>query len=178
MKTNTSSSSLQLHLHNSIYTYDILGLTLTKEAVPELESREYGAFRFELEGKGVIFRVAKLTPIKVGYFVTVWKKINGINAPFNSNDLDFIIIHVKDEDKQGQFIFDKNILIDKGIISHNNIKNGKMAFRVYPPWVNPVAKQAILTQRWQTKYFLNFEPHNLNDKNNMFRQRLYNLLNI
>ncbi|WP_256596236.1 MepB family protein [Pseudomonas sp. LAMO17WK12:I9] len=29
--------------------------------------------------------------------------------------------------------------------------------RVYPPWVKPVAKEAVRTQQWQLRYFLPLE---------------------
>ena len=34
-----------------------------------------------------------------------------------------------------------------------NGKGGKRAIRVYPPWVKPVAKEAVRTQHWQLQYF-------------------------
>ena len=38
-----------------------------------------------------------------------------------------------------------------------NGKGGKRAIRVYPPWVKPVAKEAVRTQQWQLRYFLALE---------------------
>ena len=38
-----------------------------------------------------------------------------------------------------------------------NGKGGKRAIRVYPPWVKPVAKEAVRTQQWQLRYFLPLE---------------------
>nr|WGE07832.1 MepB family protein [Bacillus subtilis] len=40
-------------------------------------------------------------------------------------------------------------------MSHNS-KKGKTAFRVYPPWTEPVSKQAVKTQQWQLRYFFSF----------------------
>jgi hypothetical protein len=37
----------------------------------EAESAEYGAYTFELNDLSVRFRVAKITPTKIGQFVTL-----------------------------------------------------------------------------------------------------------
>lgn len=51
------------------------------QAEPELESQDYGACTFELEGMHVKFRAAKTTPKKVRQFVTFWK--GKILVPYN-----------------------------------------------------------------------------------------------
>ncbi|GAE32914.1 MepB family protein [Alkalihalobacillus hemicellulosilyticus] len=141
------------------YAYENVGMTLTNKVIREPESSEYGACRFEIEGKEVVYRDAKITPVKVGQFVTVWKRPLDIIIPFDSTDsVDFIIIGVRDSQNQGQFVFDKKILIEKRIMSHSN-KKGKTAFRVYPPWTQPVNKQAVNTQKWQLRYFFSFGPN-------------------
>ncbi|HLV46614.1 MAG TPA: MepB family protein [Flavobacterium sp.] len=120
----------------------------------ESESREYEACRFELNGYKIISRNAKITPKKSGQFVTFWKRNkNGIIEPFNFTDeIDFYIVNVQTENKFGQFVFPKSVLIDKGIISTEK-REGKRAFRVYPIWDLTESKQAILTQKWQLNYF-------------------------
>jgi hypothetical protein len=45
----------------------------------------------------------------------------------------------------------------QGILS-DNIKEGKRAIRVYPPWDKAENKQAIKTQAWQLLYFLEVTP--------------------
>ncbi|MCE3229714.1 MAG: hypothetical protein K0S32_4265 [Bacteroidetes bacterium] len=119
------------------------------------ESKEYGACSFKLNGKTIIHRLSKITPTKNGQFVTIWKRNKqGITEPFSTLDeLDFIIITVKNNDQLGQFIFPKSILADKGIISHY-AKEGKRGIRVYPPWDIVLSKQAEKTQAWQLNYFL------------------------
>jgi hypothetical protein len=119
------------------------------------ESVEYGACSFELNGKVIEHRVSKITPTKIGQFVTIWKRNkDGITAPFDIFDnIDFIIITAKSGDNLGQFIFPKSILVTKGIMS-NNIKDGKRGIRVYPSWDIVTNKQAIATQSWQLQYFL------------------------
>src|SRR3954469_10122832 len=119
------------------------------------ESTEYAACSFELNGKLIQHRVSKITPTKMGQFVTIWKRNqDGITVPFDlSDELDFIIITSRSGDNFGQFIFPKTVLADKGIITQNG-KTGKRGIRVYPPWDIPNSKQAEKTQSWQVNYFL------------------------
>jgi hypothetical protein len=126
------------------------------------ESQEYGAATFEINNKKIIFRVAKITPTKVGQFVAIWKRIkSGPTAPYDEKDIfDIMIIHVRSNHYWGQFIFPKSILVDKGIISHNG-KEGKRGIRVYPSWDKTDNPQAEKTQRWQQHYFIDIS----NEKN-------------
>lgn len=118
------------------------------------ESKEYAACSFKLNGKSIHSRNAKITPKKIGQFVTFWKRNgNGPIEPFEETDvIDYFIVNVKTENKFGQFVFPKSILIKKGIISTAN-KEGKRAFRVYPKWDIPTSKQAERNQKWQLNYF-------------------------
>ncbi|MDP1574113.1 MAG: MepB family protein [Coxiellaceae bacterium] len=121
----------------------------------EKESEDYGALQFTLNNYRILFRVAKITPKKVGQFVTLWKRMNnGPIQPFDVDDpFDFIIIEIKSDRNMGHFIFPKNILCEKDIFSKNN-KGGKRAMRVYAPWDKTDNKQALKTQAWQIKYFI------------------------
>jgi hypothetical protein len=138
--------------------YNLINLKLNSE------SAEYGACSFELNGQTVEHRISKITPTKTGQFVTIWKRNkNGITEPFDiSDNIDFIIITSKSEDKLGQFIFPKSVLADKGIISKNE-KDGKRGIRVYPSWDIPTSKQAEKTQSWQKKYFVTIKNDNTTD---------------
>lgn len=120
----------------------------------ETESKEYNACQFNLNNLKIIFRNAKITPKKVGQFVTFWKReINQPIAPFDENDtFDFFVVNIQNENQIGQFVFPKAILIKKGIISTNK-KEGKRAFRIYPPWDKTTSKQAEQSQKWQVDYF-------------------------
>lgn len=120
----------------------------------ETESTEYGACRFELNGRKVISRSAKITPKKIGQFVTFWKRNGkGTIEPLDENDpIDFYTIGVRAGNKFGQFVFPKSVLIKKGIISTNR-KEGKRGFRVYPNWDIVKSKQAERTQKWQLDSF-------------------------
>lgn len=120
----------------------------------EMESKEYDACQFNLNDVKIISRNAKITPKKVGQFVTFWKReINHPIAPFDADDnFNFFVINVQKENQSGQFVFPKSILLQKGIISTLK-KEGKRGFRVYPPWDIATNKQAIQSQQWQLNYF-------------------------
>lgn len=120
----------------------------------EPESKEYDACRFELKGRNIVSRNAKITSKKIGQFVTFWKRNkNGPIEPLNETDqIDFYAVNVRTENEFGQFVFPKSILIKKGIISTEK-KEGKRAFRVYPKWDVVKSKQAERTQKWQLDYF-------------------------
>ena len=148
--------------------YEAAGIQVT-EPIPEAEGSEYGACRFKLEKSSVVFRVAKTTPTKRGHFVTMWKRLEPGSSirPFDVDDtIDFLVIAVSDTTHSGQFVFDKKILIEKGLMSSKD-KIGKLAFRLYAPWSNPIAKAAIKTQQWQLPYFFSMsskgiaEPHQI-----------------
>ena len=145
------------------YVYDKCDFDLTN-LKQNIESKEYGACTFELNGKTIQQRVSKITPTKTGQFVTIWKRNkDGITEPFDINDeINFIIITARSGDKLGQFIFPKRVLADKGIITQNG-KSGKRGIRVYPPWDKPESKQAEKTQNWQLAYFLTIKTDGSTD---------------
>lgn len=128
----------------------------------EKESKEYWACRFEINDQKVIYRKAKITPTKVGQFVTLWKRISqGPIAPFYINDrFDLVIIAVAKENKFGLFVFPKSVLVAKSIVS-NKLKEGKRGFRVYPFWDEAKNNQAIKTQQWQLDYFLSLNKNSI-----------------
>lgn len=134
--------------------YDACGLEF-KNVELHTESSEYAACSFELNGNKIVHRCSKITPTKIGQFVTIWKRnAEGITAPFDLSDgIDFMIITARSENNFGQFIFPATILADKGILSING-KSGKRGIRVYPPWDVPSSKQALATQKWQSTFFL------------------------
>ena len=140
----------------------------------EKESAEYGAYLFQLNNKSIVFRVAKITPTKIGQFVTLWKRIGkGPIQPFDFTDaIDLIVISVRKDNRVGQFVFPKSILCEKGIISTTN-KEGKRAIRVYPPWDEAINKQAQKTQQWQLDYFLEITSDEAVNLENV--KRLYGL---
>lgn len=127
-----------------------------KSVQEEKQNSKYGAGRFQLSSRTVRFRVANITPTKVGQFVAFWEKdIHNKNQPYlyeEAPDL-LVITTFKNENEFGQFIFPKEILLKKDIFRSSSTK-GKMAIRVYPIWDSPSSKQAMKTQKWQLPYFV------------------------
>lgn len=121
----------------------------------DIESKEYGACSFALDNCRILFRVGKVTPIKIGQFVTLWKRIgNSPIMPYDVADLfDFFVVTVRFHECFGLFVFPKDILYEKGIIS-KHAKGGKRAMRLYPAWDIADNAQAKKTQAWQLKYFI------------------------
>ncbi|MCD1020057.1 MepB family protein, partial [Staphylococcus aureus] len=68
---------------------------------------------------------------------------------------DYLMIIVIDEELSGYFLFPRELLVEKGILTTFEHK-GKMAFRVYPKWCNQLNKTAGQTQKWQCKYFFEY----------------------
>lgn len=138
-----------------------LGLVI-KSLIAEKESADYGASEFTIDNRRIKFRVAKITPTKIGQFVTFWKRIGkGPIQPYDLNDpFDLLIVSVRAENHFGQFVFPKKVLCEKGIISTDE-KEGKRAMRVYPPWDKADNPQARKTQAWQLKWFI--EVHDKKD---------------
>lgn len=134
--------------------YDPAGFACSRPA-PEAESADYGACGFTLDGLSVRFRVARTTPTKAGQFVTVWKRsLGGPIQPFDAADpVDLFVISTCDGENFGQFVFPREVLRERNIVSTNG-SGGKRAFRVYPPWVTTTSRQARSTQAWQVEHFL------------------------
>ncbi|MEU4352936.1 MepB family protein [Streptomyces sp. NPDC023838] len=134
--------------------YDPSGFVCTPP-VPEPESAQYAAHAFTLDGLSVRFRVGKTTPTKVGQFVTVWQRsVEGPIRPFDAEDgVDLFVISSRDSGRFGQFVFPREVLCERGVVSQAGV-GGKRGFRVYPPWVTTPSRQAGSTQAWQGEYFL------------------------
>lgn len=123
--------------------------------VAEKESKEYDACNYKINNYKIHCRKSKITPKKSGQFVTFYKRIaSGVIAPFEeTDDFDFLVVEVQDNLHYGYFIFSKAELIKRQIVS-TDFKEGKRAFRVYPPWSEPKSKQALTSQQWQVKCFV------------------------
>ena len=132
---------------------DLCGLKI-KNFVEEREGKEYSAASFEISNQRIIFRAGKITPTKIGQFVTLWKRVGqGPIMPFDVADpFDLFMISVREATSSGQFIFPKEVLLEKGVISKNNV-GGKLAMRIYPSWDTTTNKQAAKAQAWQLEYF-------------------------
>ncbi|WP_425269986.1 MepB family protein [Leptospira mtsangambouensis] len=133
--------------------FDPLKLIITNVFLEE-ESAEYNACHFQCNEKRITFRSAKVTPKKIGQFVTLWKRSQkGPIEPYHYKDkMDLYIIETQYKNHIGYFIFTKEILYEKGILFGKY--EGKRGFRVYPTWDEPNNKQGISTKKWQLSYFL------------------------
>ena len=91
------------------FLYDLCQFGFS-ELVLENESTEYGACSFKLDAFNIKFRSAKITPTKVGQFVTLWKRIkNGPIQPYDILDnVDFFVISTRTDNNFGQFVFSKS----------------------------------------------------------------------
>lgn len=151
--TNPRTLYSELELINKSI-FELCGLEFTNVET-ELESKEYFAHNFKLNGRNVKFRTAKITPTKTGQFVAIWKRNEkGITEPFDIlDDIEFYIIATRQNENFGLFIFPKTVLHENRILS-DKIRDGKRGIRVYPTWDLTTNKQAQKTQLWQTKYFI------------------------
>lgn len=137
--------------------FDACSLVLSAYQTDE-ESSEYFACSYKLDSLNILGRSAKKTPIKSGFFVTLWKrKSDGPIRPLESADeFDYTIVSVKEESNYGVFIFPKSTLAKNGVIKSSS-KEGKRAFRLYPPWEKTNSKLAQKSQTWQQDYFMEID---------------------
>ncbi|NEW05810.1 MepB family protein [Paenibacillus sp. SYP-B3998] len=134
--------------------YDVCGFDCSQPLL-EAQNAEYGAYLVQIDSFSIRFRVAKITPTKVGQFVTLWQRSgDGTTQPYDVSDpVDFFVISTRNGNNFGQFVFPKHVLFEQKIVS-NEGEGGKRAIRVYPPWDKPTSLQAQKTQKWQLKYFM------------------------
>lgn len=127
----------------------------------DLEAQEYAGFLVEMGGKKMVCRTAKVTPKKVGLFVTLWQRNKqGITEPYDADDpIDLIFIETIEQNNNGFFLFPKALLIQKQIFSSEG-KGGKRGFRIYPSWSNTGNPQAHQTKSWQAPYFFDLSTDN------------------
>lgn len=135
------------------------------ELNPDAECEEYEGFNFRLENINVKYRKAKITPKKIGQFVTLWKRDDGgKTVPFDVNDnFDFYLIAVEWDERFGVFVFPKKVLGERGILSKSN-QEGKRGFRLYAEWDKPESQQAAKTKSWQCSYFIELGDDNRENK--------------
>ncbi len=150
-------------LQNSIFSkLNLIILNLQ----PDSECEDYLGCEFILNKTNIKFRKAKITPKKIGQFVTLWKRNlqNKQTEPFTSEDpFDFYIIFTECNNQFGFFFFPNSILSQKNILTSLS-KEGKRGFRIYPDWDLPENKQAQKTQNWQKEFFINFSDENSLEK--------------
>ncbi|WP_141498737.1 MepB family protein [Bacillus toyonensis] len=146
------------NLNNIVYKLNNLIITNLKE---ERQNSEYAGALFHLNNKTIRFRVSKITPNKIGQFVSFWEKNENMqNQAFSYVAApDLLVITCINDHKLGQFIFPKEILLEEKILKIQSQK-GKMAMRVYPIWDKPVSNQAKKSQMWQLQYFIDLSNIN------------------
>jgi 8-oxo-dGTP pyrophosphatase MutT (NUDIX family) len=144
--------------------YEAAGIHLTGQLAPESEGGGAGACRGHLGNRAVAFRIARTTPKKLGQFVILWRRgEDGSTVPLDSGDgVDHVVVVVTGAAGRGHFIFSRDVLAKHGVMSVGG-RGGKRAFRVYPPWSEPVAPGAIRAYRWQQPYFLTVTDEGLAD---------------
>lgn len=126
------------------------------DIVTEPDNAEYGAAISD--ATGLRFRVGKVTPRKVGMFVTVWQRAQtGSTEPLPDEDrVHALIVTAREGDRFGFFEFPRSALRTHGIVSAAGV-GGKRGFRVYPPWSETANAQAKRSQAWQIDYFLELD---------------------
>ena len=130
------------------------GGTLVGVAAQEFEAGTAG----ETSGTEVRVRSGKITPTKVGLFVTHWRRTaDGTTGPYGVHDSADTLLVTAAEDgphpARGVFVFDRASLVAHGIVERDG-HGGKRGFRVYPPWSLTPPGQAARTQRWQVEHFV------------------------
>ncbi|URN93573.1 MAG: MepB family protein [Candidatus Pristimantibacillus lignocellulolyticus] len=126
----------------------------------EPHNADYGSYFVKLNLYNIRFRVAKITPTKVGQFVTIWERNeNGAIQPYDiSEPIDYYVICAREGNNFGQFVFPSSVLRDQDILADQGV-GGKRAIRIYPPWDVPTSRHARNTQKWQLPYFLDLSLH-------------------
>ena len=160
--------------------YEPNGLTCSVVEI-DTKNKEYGACTLQINNLHVKFRVGKITPTKIGQFVTLWKRsTKGPIQPYDIADpFDLFIVSVRNNRYFGQFVFPKEVLYEKGVLSKNGL-GGKRAIRIYPPWDKPDNSQAQKTQHWQLNYFFEIEAQGA-DKDcikKLFSAHIYETIKI
>ena len=92
-------------LQNSIFSKLNVVISHLK---PDSECEDYLGYNFQINHLNFKFRKAKITPKKIGQFVTLWKRNpeSKQTEPFSSEDVfDFYIIACECEGKFGFFLF-------------------------------------------------------------------------
>lgn len=176
-----------------------LNLKITSESLIYKDKKliEYGAIRLNVNDKMIEFRVGKRTPDRPGHFLTSWYRGSDNKiTPFHENELDLLLVYtyevVNTQEFHGIYVFGKSILKKQGILSTNDTL-GKLGFRVFPPWseysaleaiktskrdnepltpMQTFSKSAKSTQLWQNKYFCNISPEPNQDDIKFFAKLL------
>lgn len=144
-----------MYVNDTLYRPNELKVSSVQE---EPQNSKYCGVKFKLNSKSIRFRLAHTTEKKAGQFVSFWEKDekNRNQAYGFDRATDLLVINTFGKgDYFGQFVFPKEVLLDKGILKNGPIK-GKMGMRVYPSWDEVTSDQARASQTWQGKFFIDF----------------------
>ncbi len=72
-----------------------------------------------------LIKEGRVTPKYKGYFVSIWKKVDGINTPYRSDEVDKLIVKTID----GDIELSREYLIKNKILSNEKCR-GKLGFRI------------------------------------------------
>ncbi|MEB3767497.1 MepB family protein [Acinetobacter sp. MD2] len=151
-----------------------LGLGEIEYLCLDASATAYAGLSFVYAGQKYLFRQVKITPTKLGGFVTLWTRDqpNLAIRPFNEQDgIDGVIIANANQTDTGYFFFDRATLVQHQVFTQNGIE-GKRALRLYEPWLSLTAKQAIHSQKWQSEHFIALsETNGLNKAQSFFTCR-------
>lgn len=152
---------------NAIFAANGQAITNISE---DMECEAYCGYNAQIGKLNIKFRQAKITPKKIGQFVTLWKRNSlGQTEPFHASDnFDFYIIATETASRFGVFLFPGSVLCDKHILTAK--VEGKRGFRVYADWDMPENSQATRTKEWQTAFFIDLTNV---DGNAMAKLRLH-----
>lgn len=169
-----ASSGVHPDVEEACRLFEWLGVEFSG-AVTEATNSEYGAIVAEIGCGTARFRVGKVTPTKVGLFVTVWRRAgDGSTEPFAAEDgTDVLVVTVREGKRFGEFVFPTSALAEHGIVSTAG-RGGKRGFRVYPPWSVTATGQASRSQAWQCEFFLDL--HDARRIDLVRARRLYDLV--
>jgi hypothetical protein len=100
-KTLSTDLSIAKQILFSKLNYELKNIEIQQEG------EAYNACTFELNDNKILYREAKITPTKIGLFVTIWKRNKlGVTEPFDIKDeIDFVLISCRDGDNFGLFFF-------------------------------------------------------------------------
>lgn len=102
--------------------FDVLGVEYSP-AVSEPDNAEYGAVIADVGQSTTRFRVGKLTPRKVGLFVSVWRRApGGSTEPFPAEgNVDMLVVAAREGDRFGAFVFPTEVLVSRGVVSVDGV---------------------------------------------------------
>lgn len=131
-----------------------LGMTV-KYRYKEPQMEKYEGFYFKMFDISFRNRLAKKTPVRKGYSVSLYERDeNDKKQAFDmDSSSDITLINIVDGMHQGQFLFPKTVLLKHGILRKSGVK-GKMTLRVYPSWETGLNAAALKELEWQTDYFV------------------------